>query len=59
MDNRKIAFIICVNNNRLYSEAEIYIRNLNIPEGFKIEIIPIFNADCPLFSKPSIVDKSL
>ena len=45
MDNRKIAFIICVNNNRLYSEAEIYIRNLNIPEGFKIEIIPIFNAE--------------
>ena len=45
MDNRKIAFIICVNNNRLYREAEIYIRNLNIPEGFKIEIIPIFNAE--------------
>ena len=45
MDNRKIAFIICVNNNRLYREAEIYIRNLNVPEGFKIEIIPIFNAE--------------
>ena len=45
MDNRKIAFIICVNNNRLYSEAEIYIRNLNIPKGFKVEIVPIYKAE--------------
>ena len=45
MDNRKIAFIICVNNSRLYKEVTLYIRNLNIPKGFKVEIVPIYKAE--------------
>ena len=30
MDSNKVAFIICVNNNRMYYEAEIYIKSLDI-----------------------------
>ena len=44
MDSNKVAFIICVNNNRMYHEAEIYIKSLDIPTGFTLEIIPIYNA---------------
>ena len=44
MDSNKGAFIICVNNNRMYHEAEIYIKSLDIPTGFTLEIIPIYNA---------------
>ena len=44
MDSNKVAFIICVNNNRMYYEAEIYIKSLDIPTGFTLEIIPIYNA---------------
>lgn len=33
MDSNKVAFIICVNNNRMYYEAEIYIKSLDIPTG--------------------------
>ena len=44
MDSNKVAFIICVNNNRMYNEAEIYIKSLYIPTGFTLEIIPIYNA---------------
>jgi hypothetical protein len=48
MDSNKVAFIICVNNNRMYHEAEIYIKSLDIPTGFTFEIIPIYEPYCLL-----------
>ncbi|SCN21294.1 Chondroitin polymerase [Clostridium sp. N3C] len=37
MVDNKICFITCVNNERVYEESLIYIKNLNIPEGFVVE----------------------
>lgn len=39
-----IAFIICVNNDRQYKEACYYIHNLLIPEGYMVEIVPVYGA---------------
>lgn len=44
MNNKKIAFITCVNNDELYKECLRYIFNLNIPEGYEIETIDIREA---------------
>lgn len=44
MDDKIISFIICVNNKVLYNSTAKFILSLNIPYGYKIEIIPIVNA---------------
>ncbi|WP_018759814.1 glycosyltransferase family protein [Paenibacillus terrigena] len=44
IDPYKIAFISCVNDEPLYSQCVHFIKQLVIPAGFSIEIIPIFNA---------------
>ncbi|MDR1699611.1 MAG: glycosyltransferase family protein [Lachnoclostridium sp.] len=38
------SFILCVNNREFLSEITIYINNLEIPTGYAIEILPIFDA---------------
>lgn len=43
MNDHKICFIYCVNNESLFKESLIYIHSLNIPEGYEIDIIPVFN----------------
>ena len=43
-NSNAFAFIVCVNNRELFDECELYIRSLIVPENFKIEIIPIFDA---------------
>ena len=43
-ETEKIAFIICVNNERFFRECRMYIEMLNVPEGYEIEIIPIYGA---------------
>ena len=40
----KIAFIICVNKEWYYDECCHYIKNLHIPKGYEIEIIPVRGA---------------
>lgn len=40
----KISFIICYNDEMYLKECILYIRQLRIPEGFSIDILPIFNA---------------
>ncbi len=45
MDENKIAFIICVNNEQYFNECSSYIRSLIVPEGMSIEIIPIYHAE--------------
>lgn len=45
MNNKKIAFITCVNDDGMYEECLRYIRNLKIPNGYEIDVISIKEAD--------------
>lgn len=45
MDDRKIAFIICVNNMQYYEECVRYIQELDVPEGYCTDILCIQEAD--------------
>ncbi|QAV25784.1 glycosyl transferase [Neobacillus thermocopriae] len=44
MNDKKIAFIYCVNNRELYEESVRYVRSLHVPDGYEIEIIAIEGA---------------
>lgn len=41
---QKIAFITCVNKEDWYGECQLYINNLKVPEGMKVELIPVRGA---------------
>jgi SAM-dependent methyltransferase len=45
LNEKKICFISCVNDDIKYSEALLYIKKLNIPIGMKIEFITVRDAD--------------
>lgn len=45
MNTHEIDFIMCVNDMQYCEECIRYIRNLNIPENYSIDIISIQNAD--------------
>lgn len=45
MDEKKIAFIICMNNNKYVNECIYYIQSLLIPEGYVIDILMISDAE--------------
>lgn len=44
MDEKKIAFITCVNDEMEYAECRHYLERLNIPEGYSTDIICIKEA---------------
>lgn len=44
MNEHKISFIICWNNEYYLNECKLYLEELEIPEGYMIEIIEIANA---------------
>ena len=44
MNNTKISFIICSNDEAYLEECSLYIRNLKLPQGFTMEILPIRGA---------------
>jgi hypothetical protein len=44
MNENKICFITCVNDEKKYKEALWYIKKLNIPQGYEIEAIAIKDA---------------
>ncbi|WP_051870807.1 glycosyltransferase [Geobacillus vulcani] len=44
MNDKKVAFIYCVNNRQMYEESVRYVRSLHVPEGYEIEIISIEGA---------------
>ncbi len=44
MDVKKVAFIICSNDEQYLKECQVYINALAIPEGMRIEIIPVIGA---------------
>lgn len=37
MDEQKVCFIMCANDDMLAAECLLYINNLNVPAGFKVE----------------------
>lgn len=43
-NKRKIAFIICVNDDEFFEECQLYINQLEVPNGFVVETIPIRGA---------------
>lgn len=44
MKDKKIDFIICTNDDRQFSEACLYINNLEIPQDFEINVLEIREA---------------
>lgn len=44
-EQEKIAFIICVNDERQYEECSLYIHHLYVPDGYSVEIIPVYDAE--------------
>ena len=44
IDYRKIAFILCVNDNLFFSECKKYIQRLTVPKGYSVEIVPVYGA---------------
>ena len=44
MNEKQIAFIMCVNNEQEYEEAVFYIERLYLPEGYTKDIIAIWEA---------------
>ncbi len=44
-DEKKVAFITCVNNDYWYDECFLYLKHLKIPEGMSAEFIDVRDAD--------------
>jgi glycosyltransferase involved in cell wall biosynthesis/SAM-dependent methyltransferase len=44
MNEKKVCFISCVNNQELYREALYYISQLEVPSGYEVECISVENA---------------
>lgn len=40
-NKRKIAFIICVNDEEYYKECLLYLQQLKTPDGFTVEYVPV------------------
>lgn len=49
MNNDKICFIICVNDERFYEECFVYINSLDIFKNFSIEIVVLRGVDFIVF----------
>ncbi len=44
LDASRVAFITCVNDEDWYSECELYLKSLDLPEGMTAEYIPVRGA---------------
>nr|WP_243240307.1 glycosyltransferase family protein [Clostridium cibarium] len=58
VNNRKIAFITCVNDKKAYEECLFYIENLYVPDGYEIETIEINYATSITSGYNEAIDKS-
>jgi len=43
-DDRKICFIVCVNNDKYAAECQLYIDSLIVPQGYATDVISITGA---------------
>ena len=46
MNEYKFSFIICTNNELYLSECMHYINNLDVPEGYEIDVLTVHDAVC-------------
>lgn len=44
MNEKKVSFIICCNNESYLEECSLYLRQLIVPDGYTMDILPIRNA---------------
>ncbi|NTU21783.1 glycosyltransferase [Brevibacillus sp. HB1.2] len=44
MNDKKICFIYCVKDQRLFEESVKFLHALEIPEGYEIEVLPVLDA---------------
>lgn len=44
MDDKKIAFIICANNEDELQECQYYLNHLTVPDGYSAEVIAVWDA---------------
>ena len=44
LDNQKICFIICYNQEIYLEECLVYLQNLHIPDGFSTDLLTILDA---------------
>ena len=44
MNENKIAFIICTNNQLYFNECQYYIHNLILPQGMELDVIGVTEA---------------
>ena len=44
MNDKKICFILCVNNELFFEECCFYLSRLYVPEGYEVEIKPVVGA---------------
>ena len=44
MNDKKICFILCVNNELFFEECCFYLNRLYVPEGYEVEIKPVVGA---------------
>ncbi len=44
MNNKKVCFITCVNDDLLYNHCLNYINKLNVPDGYELEILSLENS---------------
>ena len=44
MDENKICFITCVNDEAVYEESLLYVKRLVVPENMQVEFLPVRNA---------------
>lgn len=44
MNEKKIAFIICMNDEAAYAECKYYIDHLSVPEGYELDVLAITEA---------------
>ena len=44
MNDKKICFIACVNDNDFFSECLLYISRLVVPDGFEVDVLSIEDA---------------
>lgn len=45
MNDKKICFIMCVNNTAYEAEQMQYLQNLTVPEGYEIDVLSIWEAE--------------
>ena len=45
MNDKKICFILCVNDDFYFHEMQLYLEQLIVPPGMNIEICPIYGAE--------------